>query len=135
MSSIEIDYEKLADGLETGMGHTQTIYSSADKQHRLRITPCGLVSTAIHNYAKRNNFDSRLLMSHPDLEFDPSLKHCMTEIRTDQDSVTVDASFSQSLKYVGINSLYILDKNINPYPNEKIIGFKPNQREEYIEWL
>lgn len=136
MQVLKIDYEKLAFGLERGIGNTRTIFASLEPHERLRITPCGLVSSAIHAYATRQGIDSMLAISNPQLDFDPKMQHVIPLLgHPDHTPTVVDASPSQFLTYVGLNIAYTKCIEEDVFPEEKVIGFKLDEREHIVQWL
>ena len=135
MAELAIDYEKLEYGLTKGIGKTSTIYASVDEANRLRITPCGMVSTALHYYCLKQGLKSQLLICSPQLSFDPEMQHCLSVVNVDKKSTALDACYSNLLCYSGIQYSYIMEKQFDPFPREKLISFNLNETETYIDWI
>ncbi len=136
MSKISVDIEKLTYGLEKGIGKTRTPFASIEREQRLRITACGLVSSAIHAYALREGIPSRLVISNPNLPFDPEMQHVVPLLGESEDNPTaVDASPSQFFTYVGLILAYERATGETLFPPEKILSFELAERQLIVEWL
>lgn len=136
MADVRVDTEKLAYGLKLGIGDTDTIFADGPFQNRLRYTACGLVSSAIHQYCQVDELPSRLLISSPNLPFDPDMQHVVPVIgESPADGIVVDASYSQFLGYVGLNLAYQERAREVTFPDEEIITFKFSERQITMDWL
>ena len=135
MATVCIDHEKLAYGLEQGIGNTGAPVASLPADERLRMAPCGLVSSAIHQYAQREGIASRLGISSPKLSFHPEMQHVIAILGEDSDSVCVDASPSQFLMYAGLAVAYERYYKAKFFPPEKIISFKLDEAQIAVDWL
>jgi hypothetical protein len=136
MTEVIVDTEKLAYGLEQGIGHSNTIWRSAPEADRLRLAPCGLVSSAIHNYLVEQDIASRQIIVRPNLSFDPEMEHVLPLIgEKDQDPLVVDASYSQFLGYVGLCLGYERAVGTKFFPDEKILSFNLSEKDMAINWL
>lgn len=135
MSEVIVDTEKLAYGLERGIGYTDTIWASVPSENRLRLAPCGLVSSSIHNYSTQNDIPSQEVIVSADFGFD-SGEHVLPLLgETNQDRVAVDASYSQFLGYVGLSLGYEECANVKVFPPEKILKFKLSETDLILDWL
>ncbi len=136
MPEIVVDNEKLAWGLERGIGKTRTIFSVLPASQRLRMTPCGLVSSAIHAYAVRENIPSCLVLSRPNLHIDPLMEHVVPLLGEFENNPTVvDASPSQFLMYAGISLAYEKETGDVVFPPEKVLSFTLAERQIIVSWL
>lgn len=137
MVEVIVDKEKLAHGLERGIGAANDIYESIPRKYRLRTTVCGIASTAIRDYTRREGIPSRLVASRPQLEFDPRMGHAMPLIGAegDPDPTVIDASYSQFLSYAGLHWGYEVITGTKEFPPEKIMVFKLAQRALVINHL
>ncbi|OGL39644.1 hypothetical protein A3J32_02045 [Candidatus Saccharibacteria bacterium RIFCSPLOWO2_02_FULL_46_7] len=136
MSEVVVDTEKLAYGLERGIGHSDTIFSAAPIEFRLRCSPCGLVSSAINAYARRRDIPIQLMINSPNLAFDPEMQHVLPFLgEPSQELLVIDASFSLFLGYVGLGWGYETATGTKAFPPEKIIEFKLSERDIVIDWL
>jgi hypothetical protein len=136
MSKVVIDYEQLAYGLEEGISHTDTIFAYLPYQYRLRASPCGLVSSGIHEYAKKEGLPSRLLISTPNIPVDLEMQHVVVGIgEEDTDLTLIDGSYSQFLGYVGLTETYEEASGKSAFPEEKVIDFLVSEREFVFDWL
>jgi hypothetical protein len=136
MANVLVDEEKLVYGLETGIGCTNTIFSSAELGERLRLSPCGLVSSAIHEYARQEGLPSSLYISSPNISIDPEMQHVIPAIgESEADQTVVDGSYSQFLKYVGLSLNYEKALGGAVYPKEKILVFDFSETDIVLDWL
>lgn len=136
MTKVTVDTEKLARSLERGIGDTRTIFSALPSRKRLRMTPCGPVSTAINAYAVREGIPSRLVLSSPKLPIDPLMEHVFPLLGESEDNPTVvDASPSQFLSYVGLTLAYEEATGEVLFPLEKIQSFTLAERQVIVSWL
>jgi hypothetical protein len=135
MSETTVDTEKLAYGLEIGIGNTSSVFASLPREERLRMTACGLVSTAIHAYAIREGIPSRLVLSTPQLASAPDMQHVVPLLGEGDDLMVVDASLSQFLGYAGISVEYQRITGQNVFPSEKVLGFTLSARHLAVDWL
>lgn len=137
MTEVLVDTEKLADGLELGIGHTDNYFRLvAPREDRLRMTACGLVSTAIDRYALREGLPSRLMISQPKLPFDADIQHVVVLIDPDgSDPTLIDASPSQFLAYAGLTVAYERLTSQRIFPPEKVLSFRLLDRECIVDWL
>lgn len=136
MSEVKVDTEKLADGLIAGIEETKTIFAYTPPEHRLRLAPCGLVSSAIHQYLLDRGISSELVISSPNFPFDKEKQHVFPLIgEPSADRTIVDASYSQFLGYVGLTTGYEVRRNTNVFPSEAIIDFKVSERGMVVDWL
>ncbi len=134
MPDLKIDHDKLAYGLEQGMGNTLTIFADLEPERRLRTTACGLASTAIHLYAQQSGIPSRLVISTPRLSFDPEMQHVIPLLGDDQ-PVAIETTPSQFLMYVGLSIAYEDTTGDSVFPPEKILSFPLHEREVVVSWL
>jgi hypothetical protein len=136
MSELVVDTDKLAYGLERGIGKTRTICASMPRQQRLRMAPCGLVSAAIHAYASHEDLPVRLAMSAPLLPFDSQMRHVVPMIGPEEtDPTVIDASPSQFLAYAGITLEYERVTRQKVFPAEKVLSFTLSERHVVVDWL
>lgn len=141
--TVKVDVEKLTHGLEDGIGRNESsdifmldTFSRFPVQQRLRLTPCGLVATAIDVYARREGFESRLLISSPNLKHDPEAQHVMAAIEDDTNNPTViDASISRLLEDTGLSVAYEQAAHQELFPKEKIIVFDLYSPHTAVNWL
>lgn len=136
MSNVVIDTEKLAHGLEVGIGHTRTVFERIAEPRRLRSGCCGLVSAAIYEYAKHEDIPAQLLVSKPALPFDEELQHVFVAVgEAGESQRIVDASYSQFLGHVGLNLGYIEAFGEDIYPPQKILDFEISESDVVFDWL
>lgn len=136
MNEVVVDEEKLAYGLKRGIGQSNTLFRSLEDKNKLRASPCGLVSSAIHQYLIHAGLPSRLLISTPKLACDPEMQHCFNVVGTSPDTeLVVDASYSQFLGYVGLHYGYERITGYNHFPKEEIIDFRLSKSYLVAEWL
>ncbi|OGL24746.1 hypothetical protein A3A68_01870 [Candidatus Saccharibacteria bacterium RIFCSPLOWO2_01_FULL_48_13] len=135
MPKLTVDTEKLAYGLERGIGHTNTIFATIPEKLRLRSSPCGLVSSAIVEYLKNEDFPARQVISSPKLPFSPEMQHVIPLVGEENDPVVIDASFSQFLGYVGLTGAYVEATQAKAFPEEKILHFNLSEKEVVLNWL
>jgi len=136
MAEVTVDTQKLVFGLEKGIGRSGTIFSSSPTEWRLRYSPCGLVSSAIAEYLKKQGIPVRQVISTPNLAFDPEMQHVLPIVgESENDPVVIDASFSQFLGYVGISGGYEELSEERAFPDEKVIDFKLSEKDIMVNWL
>ena len=136
MANVLVDTEKLAYGLKRGIAETDTIYSAGPEEYMLRYTACGLVSSAIYQYCKREGIPSGFRISSPNLPFDSSMHHVVPIVgESGGDATVVDASYSQFLGYVGLHWGYETTSGAKAFPEEEIIDFRISETENMVDWL
>src|ERR1700741_2336071 len=136
MSNVVIDNEKLAYGLELGIGHTRTIFAGLPSNMRVRGSSCGLVSTAIYEYAQREDIPVELLISNPGLSFDADLQHVVVGVgEAGPNQRIVDASYSQFLGHVGLTIGYVQNLGEDVFPPQKVLDFELSERDVISDWL
>ncbi len=137
MSEVSVDREKLAYGLERGIGNSKTIFREVPKKYRLRVAPCGLVSTAISEYLRDMHVQHELIISRLFLSHEPDMQHVFPVIGDiyEDDPAAIDASYSQFLGHVGLHWGYETYSGTREFPREKIMIFKMSERNTAIDWL
>jgi len=136
MSEVFVDVDKLANGLEKGIAHTNTFFCELPTHQRLRLTPCGLISTAIQQYLVAEGVDCALKISQPNLTLYPDLQHVFPVINPDsQDPTVIDASYSQFFEFVGLHTAYEVFSGTDAFPPEKVISFRFSEAELAADWL
>ena len=136
MSELFVKSEILADGLKRGISKTSTIFSSLADRDKLRGSPCGLVSSAIHQYLVSSGLRSRLLISTPELTCDPTMQHVFPVVSCPSGKeIVIDASYSQFLGFVGLSYSYEECTNSKEFPKEEIIDFPLAASGIVAEWL
>ncbi|MBI4033471.1 hypothetical protein HY379_00550 [Candidatus Saccharibacteria bacterium] len=136
MPEVIVDKEKLAYGLERGIEHTDTIFVEIPRKYILRGTPCGLVTSGIHEYTEAVGIPSKRVISTPDWSFDPELQHTFPLIGGDtENAVVVDASYSQFFTYIGLPWGYELATGTKEFPDDKILTFRLSERDVIAGWM
>lgn len=135
MAEVVVDDEKLTRGLEEGIAHTRTMFADAPIDQRLRVSACGLVSSAVHEYAQSQGLPSRLFISSPRLPFNREMQHVVAAVGDEMDPTIIDASYSQFLGYVGLTAGYEKALGRKAFPDEKILAFPFSAREMVFDWL
>jgi hypothetical protein len=137
MSEVIVDVEKLTYGLERGIGDVRNIFARAPVEQRLRLSPCGMVSSAIHQYAMREGLPSQLMISSPNLSFNPEWQHTIPVIGEGNDQVVIDAAISRLFTAtMGMTVAY--EEKIKwqkTFPEEKIIVFSFSERGIVCDWM
>lgn len=136
---VSVDTEKLAWGLEEGVSRSRTGFGSLPRETILRVTPCGIVSSAISEYLKKQEIPHQLIVSEPDLLFDPDMRHVFALVGNDPEhSKVIDASYSQFLWYVGLRPDHKEHIGVSFYPDKKVIDFKlaepAREIEQIVDW-
>jgi len=135
MANIEVDREKLEYGLEKGISHSGTIYDALDPKIVLRYAACGLVSAAIYQYLQEQGIESTQYISTPRLSFDPKMRHVVPAIEVDDNPMVLDGSYSQFLRYAGLDKSYELITGESGYPEEKVAIFRFSAQELFVSWM
>lgn len=131
-----VDTEKLAFGLEKGVGETNTPYIRYAPEERLRAPICGLASAAIASYARSEGIEAQLYISTPRFPFEPDMQHVVTIVNGEGlDGTIIDAAPSQFLAYAGMTLGYEDVTGEKIYPPEKIFHFTIEQRYRVVDWL
>lgn len=136
---VSVDTEKLTRGLEEGVSRTRTGFGSLPRETILRVTPCGLVSSAISEFLKKQEIPHQLIVSEPNLPFDPDKTHVFVLAGNDPEySKVIDASYSQFLGYVGLRPDHEEHIGVSFYPDKKVIDFKlaepTPEIEQIVDW-
>ena len=136
MTYIEVDREKLEFGLEEGISRADPVFAAFERRNILRYAPCGLVSSAIHEYLTDQVIEAKQYLSVPRLSFDYQFRHVFPTIEVDDDPLVLDASYSQILRFAGSDRSYgAIEKPKRLYPPEKIAIFRFSARDMFFDWL
>ncbi len=137
MAKVTVDTEKLAYGLERGIGDTRTIFASLATEDRLRMTACGLVSSAITAYALNEGIACRQVISVPGVPIDPTMQHVIPLLGDTEGNnpVAIEASASLFLGYAGMMLGYEWATGEHIFPPEKIFVFSIDEKRAVVEWL
>lgn len=128
--SVDVDCEKLADGIERGFyPGLEPPYESHFKRLQLRQAMCGIASASVQAHLDTIGVPSRLLITRPNLPFDRGMEHVIVSIDDDpNDSLVIDPTYSQFLKYTGYDIAYEYISKSQVYPPERIIAFRTSER-------
>lgn len=133
---VSVDTEKLTRGLEAGVPNTRMVSSDFPRDDILRTMPCGLVTSAISEYLKREEIPHQLVISEPDLWFNPNIRHVFPIVGESADhSVVVDAAYSQFLDFTGINTRNKDQLDADFFPEKKILDFRLQELDDTVDWL
>jgi len=109
MTRVKIDQERLAHGLERGIGRVEDAvveYFLIPRKYRLRVPVCGLVSIAIQDNLAHKGVESTLQLSWPEFPFDSEYKHVVPVTSEAGNQQTIDAAYSHLFEYVGLDHDY-----------------------------
>ncbi len=133
---VSVDTEKLTRGLEAGVSEARIVSPDFPRDDILRIMPCGLVASAISEYLKKEDIPHQLVISEPDLWFEPDMRHVFPIVGANPNSsVVVDAAYSQFLDFTGINTLNTTQLDADLFPEKKILDFRLQELDETVDWL
>lgn len=134
-----IDYEKLAFGLERGIGRVEDDYVdywAIPKRYRLRTRTCELASIAIQENLRQQGVHSEVKIGNLPVPIDKETKHVVTVLgEKDSDLTAIDATCSQLLGMVGLSWSYEHFSRKKVFPEKKIVVFRVSERAIVAKWL
>jgi hypothetical protein len=133
MSKVEVDCERLAQGLENGLDPSGF---SCFRELYLRLPMCGLVSTAVMLYMREQGVQAEMVISEPKLPFDPCMEHVMVAVPDQPETpFLIDATFGQFLQYTGYDIAYQHITKQQIYPHERVIAFGASERLKIVSGI
>ncbi|HSX18168.1 MAG TPA: hypothetical protein VLE51_02340 [Candidatus Saccharimonadales bacterium] len=123
----------LEDSLELAIGESDSIWSSVDKQYRLRVSICGFSSALVSNWLNEKAIENQMMQTTPKFTFDEGLVHVFTAAQMRERLTIIDPTYSQFLGYVGLNLWLDETQRETLYPKEKILVFPANETEVAVK--
>jgi len=107
------EIQSLTADLQEGLGEfdpdSLSGYVIRSHEQSLRLSlegTCGLASIALNEHLLQAGHDSRIVLSKPNLAFDPDKQHVFIRVMGEQGTTIIDPTYSHLLDYAGITPGY-----------------------------
>jgi hypothetical protein len=126
----------LADDLETGLGEVHWLLGGINKNARLGMAVCGIVSVALSEILKSQAIHHELVLSKPKLDVDIEKEHVFVVIDDGRDGTVVDATYAQFYDYAGLTPAYVsMSGRSRFFPHEKIASFTVGKHHAIVQQM
>jgi len=125
-----VETESLAADLEVGLGEVHWLLGGINREARLGMAVCGIVSVALSEALAAQEIEHELVISKPKLDVDPDKEHVFVLLK---DDTIIDATYAQFYEYAGLNPGYIsMSGRTRFFPHEKIATFPIGEHQKLV---
>ena len=130
-----VETEVLARDLEQGLGEIYEGTRAFPPALRLRMGVCAVTSIAIAEHLLERGELAQVIVSRPNLDIDPDLEHVMVLTLHEGEIGVIDPTYTQFLKYAGLDPNYVFHGGIDAFPDAKIASFTTEQEQPVVTQL
>jgi hypothetical protein len=124
----------LAEDLEIGLGEVHWLLGGINKDARLGMAVCGIVSIALSESLTQQGIAHELVLSKPNLAVDPEKEHVFLVLEDGANGTVVDATCAQFYDYAGLTPGYIsMSGRSRFFPHEKIASFPVGEHHGLVQ--
>jgi hypothetical protein len=126
----------LAKDLEIGLGEVHWLLGGINKDARLGMAVCGIVSIALSHTLSSQGIEHELVISKPNLDVDPDKEHVFLVLEDGNSGTIIDATYAQFYDYAGLNPGYIsMSGRSRFFPHEKIVSFPVGEHQRLVQQM
>lgn len=122
----------MAESLERGLGEMDPqLLAAFHPRDRLAVGVCGIVSVAISHYLSEHDVHNRMVLSNPQLDIDPDLRHAAVVLEEGGADTIIDATYTQFYGYAGLSPA--LKAELPQFPRKKIVQFPLGEHQQLVQ--
>jgi hypothetical protein len=130
-----VETDALVTDLEYGLGEVDEHTRAFPASLRLRTGVCALTSIAIADHLLERGVLAHVIVSRPNLDIGPELQHAMVLAHHEGQTGVIDPTYTQFLKYAGLDPSYVVHGGLDAYPTDKIASFNANEDHKVVTQL